>query len=60
MLKGNSGKNNKKIWKTSREQTSVTNKFLLGVGAKLPGCDGVSIIFYLEEKFEMFILSQNK
>lgn len=35
-------------------------KVLSGVGAKLPGCDRVSIIFYLEEKCEMFILSQNK
>lgn len=38
----------------------MTNKFLFGVGAKLPGYDGVSIIFYLEEKCETFILSRNK
>lgn len=53
------GQKNQKIWQIRREQNSVTNKFLLRVGAKLPGCDGVSIIFYLE-KCEMFILSQNK
>lgn len=38
----------------------MTNKLPWGLGAKLPGCDGVSVIFYLEEKCVMFILSQNK
>lgn len=42
------------------EQANVTNKFLLGMGAELLGCDRVSITFYLEEKCVMFILSQNK
>lgn len=35
-------------------------KLLWGLGAKSLGCDGVSIIFYFEEKCVMFILSQNK
>ena len=51
---------NKKIWETRRELTSMTNMLLWGLGAKSPGCNGVSIIFYLEEKCVMFILSQDK
>ena len=38
----------------------MTNMLLWGLGAKSPGCNGVSIIFYLEEKCVMFILSQDK
>lgn len=43
-----------------KEQDGVTNKFLFGVGAELPGSAGVSITFYLEEKCVVLILSQNK
>lgn len=50
----------KKDLGNKKEQNGVTNKFLFGIGAELPGSAGVSITFYLEEKCVMLILSQNK
>lgn len=54
------GQGKKKDLGNKKEQNGVTNKFLFGVGAELPGSAGVSITFYLEEKCVMLILSQNK
>lgn len=50
----------KKDLGNEKEQNGVTNTFLFGVGAELPGSAGVGITFYLEEKCVMLILSQNK
>lgn len=54
------GQGIKKDLGNRKEQDGVTNKFLFGVGAELPGSAGVSITFYLEEKCVVLILSQNK